>query len=208
MRRAASKILAPLAGLLSLGLLLASPSLAAEEFDQYALESVSVSLSGNQAGEHADFTTTFRLTENTLEGRPFARTRDIFVSLPPGMIGNPQKFQRCTVEQLGETTKESECPQDSQVGVSEITLAGSINGTLIEPVYNMESPGGDIVARFGLFAGIYPSIINVRVDPIDYSLIAAVEGAPSAAELIAASTTFWGVPALEGHDALRLTPQE
>jgi hypothetical protein len=65
-----------------------------------------------------------------------------------------------------------------------------------------------VVARFGLFAGLYPAVINVEVDPIDYSLIAKVEGAAAAAELIAADTTLWGVPAAESHDEFRLTPQE
>src|SRR5262249_51492534 len=121
-------------------------------------------------------------------------------------IGNPQNFPRCTVAELGEVPLSSECPQDAQLGVSEVTVAEL--GTFVEPVYNMVSPGGDVVARFGLFAGPYPTVINVRVDPIDYSLIAAVEGAPAAAGLISAKTTLWGVPAAESHDALRLTPEE
>jgi hypothetical protein len=186
------------------GLLIASPAIAAEEFEKYALESVSASLSTNQAGAHADFTTFFALSA---EGaKPFARTRDVFVSVPPGVIGNPQKFPRCSIAQFGNVPEESKCPQDAQVGVTEITLAEL--GTLIEPVYNMYSPGGDIVARFGLYAGPYPSVINVRVNPVDYSLVAAVEGAPAAAELISAKTTLWGVPAAEAHDNLRLTPAE
>jgi hypothetical protein len=187
-----------------LGLLLASSASAAEEFDKYALASVSAQLSTNQAGAHADFTTNFELTEQA--GEPYARTRDILVSLPPGVIGNPQKFPRCSVAQLGNLPEESECPQDAQVGVTEISLAEI--GTFVEPIYNMYSPGGEVVARFGLFAGPYPSLINVRVDPNDYSLIAAVEGAPSAARLLSAKTTFWGVPADESHDDLRLTPDE
>jgi hypothetical protein len=204
MRAAVIKAATTLASLLALGLLLAGPATAAEEFDKYALESVEASLSTNQAGAHADMTIDFELNED--KGKPYARTRDIFVSLPPGVIGNPQKFPRCSVAELGEKPAESECPQDAQLGVAELVLAES--GTYTEPVYNMYSPGGEVVARFGLFAGPYPSIINVRVDPEDYSLIATVEGAPSAAQLISARTTFWGVPAAEVHDELRLTPEE
>ncbi|MGN6254283.1 MAG: hypothetical protein ACTHO8_04795 [Solirubrobacterales bacterium] len=187
-------------------LVFASSARAAEEFDKYELKSVGASLSSKLAGAHADMTISFALSENESEHRPFARTRDLFFSLPPGVIGNPQPFPRCTVAQFGNEPHESECPQDAQVGISEVTLAEI--GTLVEPVYNMTSPGGDIVARFGLYAGIYPTVINVRVNPIDYSLTAAVEGAPSAAELISAKTTLWGVPAAEEHDELRLTPGE
>lgn len=186
----------------------ASDARADKDFGKYALESVSTSLSSQQAGAHADFTVAFKLTEVPGEGKPYAFTKDILVSLPPGMIGNPQVFPRCTLAEFGESPEESKCPQDAQVGVAEVTLAGTINATVTEPIYNMPSPGGEVVARFGLFAGPYPSLINVRVDPEDYSLVAAVEGAASAAELIGAESTFWGVPADPSHDELRLTPAE
>jgi hypothetical protein len=183
------------------------PAGAADEFDKYKLESVSASLSTTQAGAHADFTTSFELSENL--GKPYALTKDVEVALPPGMIGNPQGIPRCTVTQLGNTSKGSECPLDSQVGISRVTVCDPICGTFVEPVYNMEPPKGtEIVARFGLFAGPYPAFINVRVNPIDYSLTASIENAPSAAGLLAAETTLWGVPAASSHDDERLTPLE
>jgi hypothetical protein len=200
-----------LAGALALGLLAVSSSsvLAAEEFDRYKLEEVSASLSSTQAGAHADFTTVIRLSSD-VNGAPFARTRDLDVHLPPGMIGNPQGIPRCTVAQLGNSPSESECPIDSQVGISEITTSEPVTGTFTEPVYNMAPPAGngDIVARFGFYSVLYPTFINVRIDPVDYSLVASVEGAPSASGLVEATTVLWGVPAASSHDALRLTPQE
>jgi hypothetical protein len=187
----------------------ASPAVAEIEPDKYAIESVSASLSSNQAGAHADMSLDFALAATEeVPARPFALTRDVLFSLPPGVIGNPQRFPRCTLAEFGARPEESECPQDAQVGVTEVTLSGDINATLTEPIYNMPSPGGEVVARFGFFAGPYPTIINVRVNPIDYSLEAGVEGASAVAELIAANTTLWGVPAAESHDELRLTPQE
>jgi hypothetical protein len=185
----------------------ASSAQAVEEFDKYAVESVSASLSTTQAGAHADMTINFGLAEKG--GEPYGLTRDIVVSLPPGVIGNPQAVQpRCTVAQLANIPEDSECPTASQVGVSEVTLGGANAGTFTEPVYNMTPPGGDIVARFGVFAGPYPTLINVRVNPSDYSLTASLEGVPAAATLISASTTLWGVPAAPSHDPLRLTPEE
>jgi len=185
----------------------AAPAAAAvEEFEKYAVESVSAELSTTQAGAHADLTMSFELAQEA--GEPYGLTRDIDVALPPGVIGNPQGIPRCTALQLGVEPAQSECPVSSQVGVSEVTLGGAVAGNFTEPVYNMTPPGGDIVARFGLFAGPYPVLINVRVDPTDYSLIASIEGAPAAAGLISASTTLWAVPAAPSHDALRLTPEE
>ena len=180
---------------------------AAEEFDKYALESVAASLTSTQAGAHADLTTSFTFARDS-DGTSFAHTRDIEVALPPGMIGNPQAVPRCTVAQFGTVPQESECPVASQVGVSEVTLVGLVNGTFTEPVYNLPSPGGDVVARFGLYAFEWPLVINVRLDPTDYSLVAAIEWAPSGAFLVGATTTFWGIPAAKSHDEFRITPEE
>ena len=182
-------------------------SVSAAEFEKYELESVSASLSSTQAGAHADLTTFFELNEK--EGKPYATTRDVEVRLPPGVVGNPQGIPRCTVVQLGSEPKDSECPIASQVGISEVTVGGTSSGTFREPIYNMVPPtSGDVVARFGFFAGPYPALINARVNPIDYSIIATVEGAPSAAGLIKAKTTLWGVPAAPSHDEDRITPLE
>lgn len=196
-----------LLGLSALGLL-GSSSATAAEFDKYAVESVSASLSSTQAGAHADFTTAFSVTKEEGSGEPFALTRDVSFELPPGMLGNPQGFPRCSVEELGILPEESECPLDAQVGVAEVFLGGQSSGAFFEPVYNMQPPGGDIVARLGFFGGPYPTLINVRVDPIDYGLTATVEGAAAAAALGGAVTTLWGVPASPAHDLERLTPGE
>ena len=182
-------------------------AIAADEFEKYALEAASVSLSTVQAGAHADFTTSLKLTQKG-KGPPYAQTRDIEVHLPPGVIGNPQVIPRCTVAELGNGPEESECPIASQVGVTEVTVVLPSTGTFLEPVYNMPSPGGDVVARLGFIAVGWPTFINVRVDPHNYGLIASLEGAPSAAGLTEAVTTLWGVPAAPSHDEERLTPLE
>nr|MDQ3726263.1 hypothetical protein [Actinomycetota bacterium] len=183
------------------------PAGAADEFDKYGLESISVSLSTTQAGAHPDFTTSFELTEK--DGQPYAQTRDIEVDLPPGLVGNPQAIPYCTVSQFGNLPQESACPVDSQVGITEVTLGGAFQGSFSEPIYNMKPPAtGDVVARLAFYAAGYPTFINVRVNPIDYSLTATMEGASSAAGLLAAETTLWGVPADPAHDKERLTPQE
>lgn len=188
-----------------------SSASAADEFDKYALESVSATLSSTQAGAHADLTTSFVLTHTEIgQPEPYALTRDLDVHLPPGLIGNPRNVPTCTVAQLGSAPAESACPFDSQVGVSEVVLGGlgGHAGTFLAPVYNMPAPGGDVVARLGFIAGVYPLFISVRIDPRDYSLVASIEDASAAASLIEATTTLWGVPAAESHDAQRLTPLE
>jgi hypothetical protein len=189
-----------------LGTALFGGSARADEFDKYKLESASTQLSTTQAGAHPDFTVNFTLSEAA--GEPYALTRDIEVRLPAGLFGNPQPFPTCTTAQLGTEAKNSSCPLDSQVGSTQVTVGGTSAGTFGEPIYNMTSPGGNVVARFGFFAAAYPATIVVRLNPDDYSLSAVVEGAPAAASLIAASSTFWGVPASPSHDIERVTPAE
>jgi hypothetical protein len=180
----------------------ATPALGAEK---YEVKSASASLSTTQAGAHADLTMAFELSSE--KNTPVGLTRDVHIHLPPGMIGNPQAIPHCTALQFGGSTGES-CPINTQVGVAELVLGGTTPGSFTEPLYNLESPGGDIVARFGFYAALYPTIVNVRVDPHDYSLVASAEGAAAAAGLIAAKTTVWGVPAAPEHDQFRITPKE
>jgi hypothetical protein len=174
------------------------------EFEKFGLESVSTSLSSVQAGAHADFTVDIKLKADGDD--PHGRLRDVFVSLPPGLTGNPQAYPRCSAADFGKTPEESHCPIEAQVGITEVTLKSL--GTLFSPVYNMVTPGGDVAARIGFFAAKFPVVLDVRLNPETNSLIAAVEGAPAAATPISASTTLWGVPAAPVHDFLRLTPQE
>jgi len=207
MRPAADRIAALCALALAALCAWAAPAGAAAEPEKYAIESASASLSDTQAGAHADLTVAFSLTRK--EGTPYALTRDVEVHLPPGVIGNPQAVPRCSVAEFGESPDKSECPPDSQVGVSEVTVTEPVVGTFTEPIYNMPAPvNSDIVARLGFYAVSYPTFINVRVDPADYSLVATIEGAPSASHLLEATTTLWGVPAARSHDEQRITPKE
>lgn len=179
----------------------------AAEFDKFAIESVSASLSDKQAGAHADMTIAVELARDGNE--PYAYARDIEIELPPGAIGNPQTIKHCTTEELGDSWKNSACPFDSQVGMTLIRVIAPVPGVYNEPVYNMAPPRGtDIVARLGFIAAGWPAFINIRVDPDDYGLIASAEGVPSASGLSEATTTIWGVPSDPVHDVDRVTPAE
>jgi hypothetical protein len=179
----------------------------AAEFEKYAVESASATLSSTQAGEHADLTIAFSLAEQS--GQPYAQTRSVELKLPPGIIGNPQGVPRCRPEELGNRPEESNCPVSSQVGIAEIKLGGLGNGYNVQPLYNLVPPeDGETVARLGFFAAEAPAYINVRVDPVDYSIVSTVEGIPSVASLLGSRTTLWGVPADPVHDLDRYTPQQ
>jgi hypothetical protein len=180
---------------------------AAEDPEKFGLKEVSAELSSQQAGAHADFTQTISFESEG--GEAYALVKDLTIDLPPGLTGNPQAIQLCTSEQFGNLAEESECPVASQVGTAEVTTGGSTAGTFNEPIYNLKRPtGGNVVARLGFFALIYPVVVNIEVDPVDFGLVAKVEGVPAAAELLSSVTTLWGVPADPIHDQYRITPEE
>jgi hypothetical protein len=202
--RRISLIVALVIGLLGVS---GSSAAAAEEFDKFGVESVFADLASRQAGAHSDLTIGFKLTRNGNE--PYALARDVQVKLPPGMIGNTQGIPRCTADQLGNGPGDSACPFDSQVGMSLVRTLLPFPQVVNEPVYNMVPPkDGDIVARLGFIAVGFPTLVNVRIDPVDYSVVSTVEAAPTASGLVEATTTLWGVPASPAHDQERITPQE
>lgn len=176
-------------------------------FNEYEVESAGASLSSLQAGAHADFTMTFKLKSDLAKGVQ-AQTRDVVIDLPPGLIGNPNAVPKCTMTELGRAALLSSCPVASQVGLALLDLEDR-PVPLREPVYNMQSPGGDVVARFGLLIRNFPVTINVRVrSESDYGVTATVEGAAGLVSLKGSTTTIWGVPASPVHNTERITPAE
>lgn len=183
--------------------LLAAPAQA--DFSEFEVESAGASLSTQQAGAHADFTVDFKL-KSELSGGEVAQTRDVTVELPPGLLGNPNIVPRCTMAQLAGLN--GQCPFEAQVGITEILLK-STQVPNLSPIYNMTTPGGDVVARFGFIGGFFPTTINVRVrSEDDYGVTASLEGASALEGLRRAKTTIWGVPASPVHDTERITAAE
>jgi hypothetical protein len=196
-------------GLLALVALLGPPGTAgaADDYEKFAVESVSASLSDRQAGAHADMTIGVHLTRDG--NNAYAKARDLEIELPPGMLGNTQAIPRCTAEELGDGPKNSACPFESQVGITLVRVAPPFSDVYKMPVYNMVPPKGtDIVARLGFIAVGWPVVVNVRIDPVDYSVVATAEAMPAAAGISEATTTLWGVPSDPVHDKERITPQE
>jgi hypothetical protein len=177
----------------------------------YGIESVHASLSTSQAGDHSDFT--IDLTLKTEEHELPAKTRDISIDLPQGLLANPIAAPRCSAVQFVGTDVEDKsnatgCPQDSQVGITHIIVANKFEGTadFVEPVFNLQPAQGE-PARLGFIALTYPILIDTELRP-DYGITSTVRGADSLASLLESTTTLWGVPADEGHDEERLTPYE
>src|SRR5262249_48128270 len=105
---------------------------------------------------------------------------------------------------------DAECPNGSQVGLTRVTLYGFF--TLTEPVYMMVPPeGSDVVARLGMVAGLFPTLIDFSVRSErqdDFGLTAEIHNASPDEEFVQADVTTWGVPADPSHDTERCTPRE
>ena len=187
----------------------ATPSTSAliGDFNDFGIESFSGSLSTTTAGAHPDFSASFSFTHGTRAGRPWsdAHAEEISVSLPPGLLGNPNAIPRC---RMGEFVAFANCETDAQVGVARVLITNQ--GRAFEPIYNLEPPHPkQEVARLGFMAAFLPVFIDVKVRTAsDYGVTATVHSPPSLSGVLESETILWGNPADESHDAQRLTAVE
>jgi hypothetical protein len=184
----------------------------------FGIESVQASLSDVQAGAHPDLSLDVAVKQNplspiNLDGlhNSYAATRNIRFDLPPGLVGDPNAIgavQQCSAQQLVSFAEPGGgCPNGSQIGVSNVATYEV--GKFLEPVYMMQPPGGDVVARIGTIAGVLPVFIDFRVrSESDYGITSEITEAPALARLVAVETTIWGIPAAAAHDKERCTSRE
>jgi hypothetical protein len=174
----------------------------------YGFEEVSAEESTTAAAVHPDFTTNIvfnHIIKPGGEPNAQARTEEVAVSVPPGLLGNPSNVPRCKTGELAAL----DCPVKSQVGIAKI-LATFLSGELTEPVYNLQLPHPDReIARLGFTGGLFPVFVDIGVRTAgDYGATATVYGSSGFVSLVSAKTTLWGDPADPVHDKQRLTPVE
>jgi hypothetical protein len=99
---------------LAVGALAFAPGVARAQF---GIASFATSVSSAQAGAHADVTTSFELQTEAL-GNPLGQLKNAAIALPPGLVGNPQAIERCSIKSL----QGFECAHGSQVGVMTMSL--------------------------------------------------------------------------------------
>jgi hypothetical protein len=183
----------------------------------YGIQTFAPSLSTSQAGAHPDLTISAGLKQDLQSTpdafgllAPYAATRDFRFQLPPGLLANLRDFgpsQRCATAELMAYSSGGGCSNASQVG----TIAVSVYelGSFVEPVYLLAPPGGEVLARAGFVAGVYPMFVDFRVrSEGDYGIEAEIADVPANAGLVHATVTIWGVPADPGHDTERCTAEE
>jgi hypothetical protein len=154
----------------------------------------------DQAGAHPfQLTTTLDLNE-TAEGLPAGLPKDLTFRLPPGLVGNPTAYERCTLSQFSTQT----CPLGSAVGAAVVTFQfnGEPEGGTF-PVFNVEPSVGE-PARFGFAPAGLPVFLDTAVRTGgDYGVTVHVANIPQDIGFLTTSLTLWGVPGDSSHDNAR-----
>ncbi len=171
-----------------------------------------------QAGAHPwALTTTVEFAHEPLNAKesleediPTQEPKDVVVSLPPGLLGNPMTVPRCS---LTDAFGLGKCPSASQVGVFRVRwfdgkqYLGPIDDVTPEKGQSAEFVlVNDAKASADLTGHLVRTPEKVSADgvrtPGSYELTVSSNNIP-AVQLYRVETTFWGVPSDPSHDAMR-----
>jgi hypothetical protein len=167
-----------------------------------------------QAGSHPyGFATTVELKTIEVEpGKelPDGELRDLTVTSPLGIVGNPTAVPRCsTATFIAISDGAILCPPSTVIGLAEIKIgfgptSTSVGLSDLAPVSSLPPPPG-VAARLGFFAVALPVIIDVTVTPEPpYRLRATLTNTSQIAQLFGSRVTIWGDPSDSSHDAERV----
>jgi uncharacterized repeat protein (TIGR01451 family) len=160
-------------------------------------------LSSDQAGAHADLTTTIAFNTTASNGELPDSVQNTTDDLPPGFAGDLVDQPVCTIEEFS-ASGDGVCPVDTQVGSVSITFdVESYFYELIAPVYNL-SPNPGATAKLAFFAEVFAVQGDVSVRPGDEGLETTFHNVDQATnELDSVALTIWGVPNSPIHNDLR-----
>ncbi len=152
----------------------------------------------SQAGSHPfDLTVGFALNAEPGGEVEGGLARDVIVTLPPGLIGNPEAVPQCSRQQFEGVI--AKCPPDTQVGLLDVTIPGL--GLVPLPIYNL-APTPGVAAQLGGSATSFNALENAGVNPEKgYAVEVGAFNVPT--EFSSLQETVWGVPAESAHDSQR-----
>lgn len=172
-----------------------------------------------QSGDHpfqltttVNFNQTFESVNTGAEPVPSAPalSKNVTFKLPAGLIGDATAVEQCTDAEFAvqEVNNRNACPEDSVVGVADVTLNDPHPNTnelddVAVPVFNLE-PGQGEPARFGFESFHVPVVLNTSVRTgEDYGATISVDNASDAIDLLGSRVTIWGTPGDPRHDNAR-----
>jgi hypothetical protein len=161
---------------LAVVLLLAAPASAQATFD---VSSFTVTPSGLAAGSHPDVSVSLGFGGDE-------HVRDLRLSLPPGLVGNPNATARCAAAKFQSDT----CAANTRIGTT--TVHSTLLGLPVDAsgdVYNLAPGAGEparlgIVVRPPLGADKVFLISRVALRPTDGGLDSIITGIPSTVRVL------------------------
>jgi hypothetical protein len=179
-----------------------------------------------QAGGRPTYGITDFTFQTDANNEPVGNTKNIRVDIPAGLTPNPRAVPTCTDAQL----EAYQCPAETQVGVSALTIRGTLEVELLPgvplplpvprqtinvrlPVYNMVRRPGE-VARFAFNPEQAPgsSMLQGDLSPIniiggvrsaDAGLFFTISNLPQNPATVRSKLIFWGVPGADMHNGER-----
>ncbi len=159
-----------------------------------------------QAGSHP-FALTTHIAVNTKEGQPHVpdgEAKDVKISFPAGLAGNPTAVPRCSAVQFL-SGQSGECPDASALGTAfvEFGAKGEADSVTV-PVYNLyPSPGR--AAKLGFIVeGKAPVTVDASLNPDPpHNVLIDSTNISQGIFFLAAEVRIWGVPADPAHDPQR-----
>jgi hypothetical protein len=170
-----------------------------------------------QAGAHpfeerVNFDLALNRTEDsdtTHRIKPSGVGRTVEVTLPRGLIGNPQAVPKCDPARFAEEGAVKDgtaCPPDTQVGYVNVLTRSFLNRVALTriPLYSLVPPYGTPVDLAFNAGGLVQAHIYGSLDPAQgYAVKAVSPNISSLVTVIGAEVTVWGVPADPAHDFFR-----
>jgi len=200
-----SKRIASLLATSTLALLLcAAPADAAFGFNE--LDSTFTNQDGSQAtqaGAHP-FAQTVTVGFNTVfsddvdQDIPDGNAKDVIVSLPPGLVGDPTAVTPCSSLDF----VEDNCSIGSQVGINDVTILDP-DSTFRVSLYSLSPPPG-VAMRLGFKVLVTRVTLDLVVNPEPpYNVIAKSLETPNPIPFFRSEVRVWGVPGSPVHDSER-----
>ncbi len=160
-----------------------------------------------QAGSHP-FALTTELAVNTElnpgSGKvvPVEEIKDLQVSFPQGMVGNPTAVPQCSTPDFL-AGKRGECEDASAVGFAKIEF-GEPGKVADVPIYNLEPTPGTAAKIGFIVEDRAPVTIDIGLDPNSpNNVVAHATNVSQAIFFFRSKITVWGVPADPVHDSDR-----
>ncbi len=168
-----------------------------------------------QAGGHpwAIATTGAFATETLSSGlslgevTPTRDPRDIVITLPTGLLGDPLAVPGCSLTRLDHLGPGAQCPGSTQIGMFRVVVYGGKEeyGPIVSvtPEFGQSAEIGFEFLRFGNVNAVVLATAHLVHTEQGYAIVVASKGTLPFGELSEFEVTIWGVPADPSHNGVR-----